>query len=173
MGFFHELKNNVKLLHEIYLDLETKPDLNTTNDLYNDIVNGVGTSGKHWNIPEIGKGIFTESETYTIQQILNTKESFKKQWEYLNSYLWNPLNLWQTLDIFEMTCDYQAKCLLATYILWKPEVISWVNGASSQPENLYDMAEFLVSIRIDDKNRIEKMVAYIEENLSNEELRDF
>lgn len=173
IGLFHWLEENIDLLHEIYLAIDPKPTLDTTNPLYLDIIEGNGTSEINWAVSDIQCGIFNLDELETIENLLKSDVGITAQKELIKQKLYDPTNTWQVMTIYELEITYQAKCLLATYLFWCPYLISWVEMDKEEITDLESMASYLIAIRENDTERILSLYNYINENLSNEELRDF
>lgn len=173
IGLFHHLESNIDLLHEIYTRTQNPPVLDTDNPFYFEIVNGKGTSGIDFAVSDVQCGIFDLDEVPTIQGLLASEIGLTVQKEFLIRYLYDPINLWQVFDIYDLQVDYQAKCLLATYIYWCPWLIGWAVEDSETLSDLESMASYLIAIREYDTERILYLKNYIENNLTNEQLADF
>lgn len=169
IGLFHEVEHNVQMLHDIYKELDTKPTLDISNPLYNDIVNGSGTSGIDWNVNKKQKGIFNFDELETIQNLLITEIGKETQFDYLLAYLYHINRVWAYRWIEIQPIENRAKCLLACFLLNDTDIFLWVDDIEGI-EDLEDTATVLLNL-CDCDEEINAYYEYILDNLSNEDLR--
>lgn len=164
IGVFHELKNNIYLLSDIYH--EQKDFIFTSeerkNPLYNAIVSR-GTIGYSFNIPSIGGGIFCLDEVTIIQQLLKSEIGIKKQFDYLKMNLYQSYNKSINDIILSLRCDYNAKILLCTYAYWQDDVIRlfYSYNEENNIQSLDEMFLFLCHVKESDIDRLVLLYQYI------------
>lgn len=165
IGLFLELENNVKMLHEIYQEnpvFEIDEEMEK-KDLFNDIKNGIDTSGKYWNTSTRKDGAFTGDEVPYIQQLLLCDEGLKIQKQYLFMNLYGNNNNLVIQKMMGWNCTDNAKSLACIFLVENFNILYWIDNAIEDISNLKDMADFLLGMFANNDDKIIQAYNYLKQ----------